>query len=227
MRKSLIFSPHPDDAEWAMGGTIALMIKHNWKVIVVDLTSGEPTPNGSTAIRKAEAKQASKILGIKHRYNLDLPNRYLEYTLDNRKRLAEVIRREQPDILVGPALPDQHPDHVEAAKLIQTARFEAKLHKTDLIGEPHWTPKLYHYYSNHRQDFPAPSFVVDISDVWKLKMEAVKAYRSQITSPSVTISPHTRLEAMSQFYGHSIGFKYGEPFYVEGSVAISNIDLLF
>jgi len=227
MRKVLIFSPHPDDAEWTMGGTIALMIKHNWKVIIVDLTSGEPTPNGSEAIRKAETEQANKILGIKHRYNLGLPNRYLEYTLDNRRLLAEVIRKEQPDILFGPALPDQHPDHVEAAKLIQAARFEAKFYKTDLAGEPHWTAKFYHYYSNHRQDFPAPSFVIDISDSWKLKMEAVKAYQSQIASPSVTISPQTRLDVMSQFYGHSIGCEYGEPFYVEGGLAISNIDLLF
>ncbi len=68
MKKALICSPHPDDAEWAMGGTIALMIKHKWNVVIVDLTNGEPTPNGSEAIRKAETEQANKILGIKHRH---------------------------------------------------------------------------------------------------------------------------------------------------------------
>jgi len=194
--------------------------------VVVDLTNGEPTPNGSEAIRKAETEKAGKILGIRHRYNLGLPNRTLEYTLDNRRLLAEVIRKEQPDILFGPALPDQHPDHVETAKLIQGARFEAKFHKTDLAGKPHWTPKLHHYYSSHRQDLPSPTIIVDITTAWKQKEKAIQAYRSQTSSPTVSVAPDTRIRTRCQYWGHSINCEYGEGFCIDGGVAVSDVDLL-
>ncbi len=226
MSKALIFSPHPDDAEWAMGGTIALMIQEGWDIVIVDLTNGEPTPHGSEDIRAAETKKANEILGIQHRINLGLPNRYLQATLENRRKLAEVIRQEQPDILFGPALPDDHPDHVEANKLIKSARFEAKFHKTDMAGGPHWSPWLYHYYSIHRQDLISPSFAIDISGVWDTKLAAVKAYQSQISSPSVTIPPIDRICTLCQYFGHCIGQLYGEPFYSEGPLPLKSIDSL-
>jgi LmbE family N-acetylglucosaminyl deacetylase len=126
MKTALIVAPHPDDAEIAMGGTIAKMITAGWNVSVVDLTDGEPTPFGSKQVRAEETQKANDFLGIKKRICLHMPNRNLEPTLQNRRKLAEVIRLHKPDILFAPAMPDWHPDHKAALELTEAARFEAK-----------------------------------------------------------------------------------------------------
>ena len=191
MKTALIVAPHPDDAELAMAGAIAKMITASWCVVVIDLTDGEPTPFGSKQIRAKETKQASDILGIKKRICLDMPNRNLELTVQNRRKLAEVIRLHKPGILFAPAMPDWHPDHKAALELTEAARFEAKYHKTSLAGEPHWTPKLWLYYSPHRQDFARPSVIMDISDVWKKNLPPlrhIKANSKTTAAPPVTAS---------------------------------------
>jgi bacillithiol biosynthesis deacetylase BshB1 len=222
IKKALVVAPHPDDAELGMGGTIARMIASGWDVCVVDLTDGEPTPFGSKEIRAQEATLASNILGIQSRLCLDLPNRRLEATFENRKRLAEVIRQFRPVALFGPCLPDWHPDHAAAAQLVEVARFEAKYHKTDMKGQPHWTPKLYHYYSPHRLEYQRPSFIVDISDTWQKKKDAIGAYKSQIENSEVnqSVSLIERCEIVSGFFGLSIASKYGEPFICNEPISI-------
>ena len=101
-----------------------------------------------------------------------MPNRYLQSTLENRRRLAEIIRLNRPDILFAPAMPDWHPDHKATLDLVEGARFEAKYHEINMRGKPYWVPKLYLYYSPHRLEYPEPSFIVDISDVWEQKKAA-------------------------------------------------------
>src|SRR5262245_33627556 len=92
----LVVAPHPDDAELGIAGTIMKMQDEGYRVGVLDLTSGEPTPRGSLATRAKETAAATAILGLTWRENLGLPNRSLEPTLEARRRLAEVIRRERP-----------------------------------------------------------------------------------------------------------------------------------
>ncbi|MCX5638795.1 MAG: bacillithiol biosynthesis deacetylase BshB1 [Planctomycetota bacterium] len=226
--KTMIISPHPDDAELAMGGTIAKMIESGWDVIVIDLTDGEPTPFGSKQVRRKETKKANKILGIKKRICLEMPNRYLQATLENRKKLAEIIRLNQPDLLFGPAMPDYHPDHVEAAKLAKGARFEAKFHKTILAGTPHWVLKEYGYYSTHRLYHDKPSFIVDITDFWDKKIRAIRAYRSQITNiPSAnSVCLLEKIEVICRYFGQCIGSKYGEPFVSYEPIGVRKLESL-
>jgi bacillithiol biosynthesis deacetylase BshB1 len=214
MARVMIIAPHPDDAELAMGGTIVKMVESGWDVIVVDLTDGEPTPFGSKKQRAKEAEEASRILGINKRTCLKMPNRYLQATLENRRRLAEIIRLNHPDLIFGPVLPDYHPDHVEAAKLIEEARFEAKFHKTDMKGTPHWTPRQYGYYSTHRLYHQRPSFIVNVTDQWDRKMKAIQAYKSQIGGPSSanSVSLPEVIEITCRYFGQSIETRYGEPF---------------
>lgn len=227
MKKVLIISPHPDDAEFAMGGTVAKMIKSGWAVTVVDLTDGEPTPFGSKKLRKKETEQANHILGIRNRICLDMPNRYLRADLENRRKLAEVIRLNQPDIIFGPVVPDYHPDHVEAAGLLEAARFEAKFHKTDMKGEPHWASRQFGYYSSHKLQHEKPSFIVDITDQWDRKIEAVRAYESQIEGASLTnpVSVPERIEVICRYFGQCIGCKYGEPFVSHEPVGLRRLEL--
>jgi bacillithiol biosynthesis deacetylase BshB1 len=229
MKTALIIAPHPDDAELAMGGTIAKMISTNWNIIVVDLTDGEPTPFGSREIRATETKKANKILGINKRICLDMPNRYLETTLEHRKCLAEIIRANKPAMLFGPAMPDWHPDHTAAANLIEAARFEAKFHKTDMRGEAHWTPRLYSYYSPHRLEYQKPSFIVDITAFWEKKLAAVKAYKSQLrnTSKANPMCLSKKMEITAKYFGQCINAKYAEPFISSEPISVSRMEFFF
>lgn len=228
MAKAMIIAAHPDDAELAMGGTIAKMVDSGWDVVVVDLTDGEPTPHGSKEIRREETAKASRILGIKNRICLDMPNRYLQASLENRRKLAEVIRLKKPDLLFGPAMPDYHPDHVETAKLVKAARFEAKFHKTNMAGTPHWVPREFGYYPTQRLCCDKPSFVVDVTDVWNKKMEAVRAYESQMKNMPAgqSVCLPEKVEVMCRYFGNSIGGKYGEPFVTYEPIGVKGIEFL-
>jgi N-acetylglucosamine malate deacetylase 1 len=226
MKTALIVAPHPDDAELGMGGTITKMITAGWNVCIVDLTDGEPTPFGSKEIRAKETQAASDILGIKKRICLDMPNRSLEVTLQNRRKLAEVIRLNKPDILFAPAMPDWHPDHKAALELAEAARFEAKYYKTDLASDPHWTDKLWLYYSPHRRQFPKPSFIMDISEVWEKKLAAIEAYQSQLknNSGSSVYSLLKRTEITARYFGLCINAMYGEPFAACETLSVTSLD---
>jgi bacillithiol biosynthesis deacetylase BshB1 len=226
--KAMIIASHPDDAELAMGGTIVKMIESGWDVTIVDLTDGEPTPFGSRELRQKETEKASNILGIKKRICLEMPNRYLQATLENRRKLAETIRLIQPDLIFGPVIPDYHPDHIETSKLVRAARFEAKFHKTDMAGTPHWVPREYSYYSTHRLCYDKPSFIVDITDVWNKKIEAIKAYQSQLKSVSEEDSPSLldKVEITCRYFGQCVGSKYGEPFVSNEPIGVKKLELL-
>ena len=87
-KKVLIISPHPDDAELGIGGTILALKSRGYTVTIADLTSGEPTPMGSKAKRERETEAATRLLQIDNRVNLGLPNRYLFDGKEARLRLA-------------------------------------------------------------------------------------------------------------------------------------------
>src|SRR5690606_15053573 len=129
-------------------------------------TAGEPTPYGTPEVRVGETAAAARVLGLDWRENLGLPNRSLEATIENRAKLAGVIRQQRPQWLLAPYWVDAHPDHIAATQLVEAARFWAKLHKSDLPGEPHHPERIFNYYCVHLKQALQPAFVLDISDVW-------------------------------------------------------------
>ncbi len=215
MRTAVIVAPHPDDAELALGGTILRLIEAGWQVVVVDLTDGEPTPWGSRQRRAEETAKASAVLGIRERECLDMPNRYLEAALENRLALAQVLRERKPSVIFGPNASDAHPDHVEAARLVEVACFEARLHKTDVPGEPHRVDRIYSYQPIHRLSCEKPLFVVDVTRVWDRKMAAIAAYESQLKNGPYGCGSSwiDRVEAACRYFGELVGCRYGEPFF--------------
>ena len=227
-RTALLIGPHPDDIELAMGGTVLKMIAAGWRVTLVDLTNGEPTPLGSETIRAQETARASAVLGVENRLCLDMPNRYLEVTLENRRILAEVIRQDEPDVLFGPYGPDRHPDHTEASRLVDASRFDAKLHKTDMRGNPHWTRWLYKYHPLHTSCQMTPSFVIDVTEVWEQKIAAIGAYESQLRNgrPGGVSSWLDRTKVQSRYFGQLIGCQYGEAFYSQEPLGSDVLSLL-
>jgi bacillithiol biosynthesis deacetylase BshB1 len=207
----LIVASHPDDAELGLGGTIGLLLAQGQRVGILDLTSGEPTPHGSPEIRARETAAATAVLGVPWRENLGLPNRSLVHDLEARAKLAAVIRRTRPRVLLAHYWDDAHPDHVAASALTDAARFWAKLTKTDLPGEPHFPQRLLYYFSVHLRIHPRPAFVLDVSAHFERKMEALACYASQFitgrTGPAVLDAIRDR----GRYWGWAIGAAYGEP----------------
>jgi bacillithiol biosynthesis deacetylase BshB1 len=208
----LVVAPHPDDAEIGMGGSIALLQAEGQRVGILDLTDGEPTPLGSLEVRQRETEAASAVLGIEWRRCLGLPNRSVEHTLDARHALACVIREARPKAIFAPYWVDAHPDHVAATQLIEAARFWAKLTKTDMPGEPHWTRHIYYYFSLHLRVHEQPSFVLDISKHVETKIRAVQSFESQFGQRRDSPTILDDLRARARYWGWTIGAAYGEPF---------------
>ena len=224
----LVVAPHPDDAELGMGGTISLLVSQGKRVGILDLTSGEPTPFGSTETRRNETATANQALGSPWRFNLGLPNRSLEPTLENRKLLASLFRLTKPKWLFAPYWEDAHPDHLAATELVEAARFWSKLSKTDMLGEPFHPARIFYYYCIHLKLAPQPAFVVDISSHWDSKEKSIEAYQSQFVigrpTPSEPFTERFREEA--GFWGKTIGTRYGEPFASREPIALMDLDSL-
>ena len=222
----LVVAPHPDDAELGMGGTIVKLREEGLSVGILDLTSGEPTPNGSVEMRARETVAASEALGVEWRENLGLPNRSLVADLDSRHKLAAVFRRTKPRWLFAPYWVDAHPDHTAACELVEAARFWSKLTKSDIPGEPHHPQRIYHYFSIHLRLVPQPDFIVDISQHWPRKRAALASYKSQfmIGRPPGFFD---RFEIDSAYWGKRIGTTHGEAFACREPIALSSLRGLF
>ena len=232
MLDALVIAPHPDDAELGMGGTIALMLARGLKVGVLDLTDGEPTPRGAPEIRARETAAASSALGLEWRENLGLPNRRLRATLAARATLAGVIRRTRPRWLFSPHWIDAHPDHVAATKLVDAARFWAKLTKCDLPGEPWHPSRIYHYPCVHLKVLVKPAFIVDISATWEAKARSLSCYESQFPPWGATDAAGApgvldRVEAAASWWGAMIGVARGEPFTAREPIGLRGFGDLF
>lgn len=232
----LVFAAHPDDAELSMGGTIAKLTKEGKKVGIIDITRGEMGSRGTAETRKAEAEKASEILGINYRENLGFPDGNVRYDENIRKTAVTLIRKFQPEVLFAPYFNDRHPDHIGASEIVKNSWFTTGVYKyeTEENGQPQkpYRPKKLYYFAQSYEF--APSFIVDISDTFNIKMDAVRAYSTQFHNPAVA-GPVTFiskpgfinfLESRSQVAGFKIGKDYGEPFFCEEAIELDINNLL-
>jgi bacillithiol biosynthesis deacetylase BshB1 len=228
MLDALVVAPHPDDAELGMGGTIVRLIQQRWKIGILDLTSGEPTPLGSNERRADETAAANVVLGNPWRKNLGLPNRSLEATLANRRALAGVLRQLKPRLLFAPYWEDAHPDHTAATRLAEDARFWSKLTKSDIPGTPFHPARILYFFSVHLRIVEQPSFLVDISGQLDAKVEALKCYRSQLVD-NQTAGKATVIESVcnrTRYWGHMVGVNHAEPFASREPIGLTSLDYL-
>lgn len=232
---ALFFSAHPDDVELSCGGTAAKLVKSGKKVGITDLTQGELSTRGYTALRKKEAAEAAKVLGISIRTNLQIPDGNIQNSPVNRLRIIKIIRELRPEIIFFPHFHDRHPDHTAAHWLIKESAFYAGLSKikTSLHNKqqkPH-RPRRNYYYM---QSYPfEPNIVTDISDVHDLKMKAIACYSSQFYNPASN-EPDTFissahflkfLEARARHFGFLAGVEHAEPFFAEETLKLDPLDL--
>ena len=221
----LVVAPHPDDAELAAGGTIIRCRRAGLRVGILDLTDGEPTPHGSGEIRRRETEAANAILQVAWRHNLGLVNRSLENTLEARRAIASIYRLTRPRLILGPYWDDAHPDHIVANRLVEDARFWAKLSKSDMPAEPYWPPRMLCYWSVHLRVHGKPSFIFDVSDAIDEKMAAVACYQSQFVAGRPTEFPTVLddIRDRARYWGWSIGKAYGEPFFAREEIGLSDM----
>ncbi|HZN65787.1 MAG TPA: PIG-L family deacetylase [Tepidisphaeraceae bacterium] len=223
MASILVIGPHPDDQELGMGGTVLKLASQGHKVHLVDMTNGEPTPHGSPEIRARESAAAAEKLGV-GRTLLGLTNRQVQHSIEARHRLAAVIRKHRADWLFAPYPIDAHPDHVATTRIVEDARFDAKLTKTDIPGEPYYPKRVIYYFCTHlRMNFPA-TFCLDISDVIDRKIEAVKCYQSQFAGASGHVPE--MVATISAYFGSRIGTRHAEPFFTYEMLGFSGLDQL-
>lgn len=230
----LVLAAHPDDAELGCGGTIASHVTRGYKVGIADFTRGELGTRGTPELREQEAAASAKILGLATRVNLGLQDGFFQNTPDEKLRVVEVIRRFKPEVVLACAIQDRHPDHPKAAALAYDACFIAGLAKVQSVGEngqpqEPWRPRvLYHYIQS---EFITPDLIVDVTEHWDTKMQAIMAFSSQFynsasTEPETYISSKIflqKLESRAVDFGHSIGVKYGEGFTVRRFPGVTDL----
>lgn len=210
---------HPDDVEIACGGTLAQLVRQGYKVGIIDLTDGEPTPHSpSPEARLAEAREAAHTLGIETRVTLALPNRRLFDTFETRCLLAIEFRKYRPKLVLGfgEKTPLASPDHWQAMQITDAAVFYSRLTKWDehFEGLPvHTIPaQLYFSLSFSSLELPqsAGHLVVDISDTLDVKLASVHCYHTQF--PPHKSHVFERVRALALAHGTAAGYHAGELF---------------
>lgn len=233
-RLDVVFTaPHPDDLEIGCGGTIAALVEMGYRVGMVHMTNGEPTPRGTVESRIKEARAAAEVLGAQVCEILDLTNRELMDGPPARYALATVLRKYQPPILVGMAgrTPGASPDHYQAQLITEASRFYAQLTKWDdrfdgtipyrvdhLIYRPvPIAAEKHHFHS---------TFVMDITKAIDKKLEAIACYQSQFDQARFDRLAHY-VRSLNGFEGGQCGFAYGELFALPRPLGVKNLLGLF
>lgn len=231
----LAFGVHPDDVELGCSGTLLMAINEGKKTGIVDLTRGELGTRGTAETRDAEAAAAAKVLGVSVRENLRMADGFFQHDETNTRKVIEVIRKYQPEIVLCNAVDDRHPDHGRSAKLVAEACFLSGLRKINTTGhngEPqeHWRPKYVFHYIQDR--FIQPDFVVDISDYMDQKLKSVLSYTTQFHNPNLN-EPQTYIsspyflefvKARAMMLGKRIGVKFAEGYISEKMIGIKSFD---
>jgi len=235
---ALAIGAHPDDIELSCSGTIIKLTQKDYPVGIVDLTQGELGTRGDKKIREMEAKEAGKLMGVRLRENLKLPDGKIEVTMENKIELIKIFRKYKPEIIFAPYWIERHPDHENTSKLVREAWYLSGLvkFKTKLNGkvqEPHRPKKIFFYVQYFYQQF-TPNLIIDITDVFEKKMKVIECYKSQFFNPAENFKARETLlstpdfkeylVARARFFGEMIGRKYGEPFLTLSPIGLNGID---
>ena len=211
---------HPDDVEIACGGTLAKLASQGYRVAIIDLTDGEPTPKSpGPEVRLAEAKREAEVLGVETRITLDLPNRRLFDGFEARVALAKEFRRLRPRIVIGfgAKTPMASPDHWQAMQITDAGVFYSRLTKWDehFDGLPvHTIEKQLYFKLSFEAIEPASglsNFVVDISSTLEAKLESIACYQTQFPPEKAYV--FDRVRGGAEQTGALAGYQAGEMFF--------------
>ncbi len=230
----LAFGVHPDDVELGCGGTLISAITEGKKVGIIDLTQGELGTRGTVKTRYEEAANAAKIIGVEIRENLKMADGFFKHDKKNIRQIIHVIRKYCPEIIICNALEDRHPDHGRSSKMVAEAAFLSGLRKIETkdngVLQASWRPTYVFHYIQDR--YILPSFLIDITDSFEKKMEAVMCYTTQFNA-ATTNDPQTYIsspqfiesvKARALMLGKRIGVQYAEGFISEKIIGLKSFD---
>jgi len=225
----LAIAAHRDDVELTCGGTLIRAVDHGHTAGILDLTAGETGTRGSADLRAEEAERAARIMGVTERRNAGLPDAHLANTDAMRRVVVEAIRHFRPRTVILPFPIGRHPDHRIASELARDACFLAGLKKYDAAGEAHRPAKII-YALAYREDAVKPTFVVDVSDQFERKMQAIRSYASQFDGAEAAgeIFPtgqdlYSLVETKSRHYGSLIRRPHAEPYFTHETVLVEDV----
>ena len=201
----LVFSPHPDDAEVLVGGTIAKYTQKGHEVLIVTVT----VPNQKEK-RIEESKRAAAILGARVLV-LDVDPFKLAFDRDLVQLIDKVINDFTPDIIYTSWINDSHQDHVNVTKATIAA---ARKNACSLYMYEQAIPSGITPYAFRPQAF------VDISDTIELKIKSVLAHESQVQS--FTEQWIQSISGRATYMGYRINVKYAEAFEVVKEIKVIN-----
>ena len=225
----LAIGAHPDDVELTCGGTLIKAARQGYRTGIVDLTGGETGTHGNRGVRAAEADAAAEVLGVTIRLNADLPDAGLHNTDATRRIVVEILRRTRPKVVILPFPIGRHPDHRAASELCRDASYLAGLANYDADGEAHRPEKIL-YTLAYREDPVKPTFVVDVTQEFAVKMDAIRCYGSQFDGKMAAgeIFPaggdvYENVRMHCARYGSLIRCDYGEPYLTHETVKIEDV----
>jgi len=225
----LAIAAHRDDVELTCAGTLLRARDAGYRTGIVDLTAGESGTRGSAEGRAEEARRAAEVLGVTERLNAGLPDAYLQNTGETRRVVVELIRHFAPRTVILPFGVGRHPDHRIASELGRDACFLAGLARYQTGGAPHRPHKIL-YALAYREDPVKPSFVVDISDQFERKLQAIRCYASQFDGAKAAgeIFPtgqdlYSLVETQNAHYGSLIRTRFGEPFFTPETLRVDDV----
>lgn len=225
----LAIAAHRDDVELTCAGTLLKARDAGYSTGIIDLTAGESGTRGSAELRGEEARRAAEVLGVSERRNAGLPDAYLQNTDETRRVVVELIRHFAPRVVILPFPVGRHPDHRIASELGRDACFLSGLARYQAAGTPHRPHKIL-YALAYREDPVKPTFVVDITDQFSRKMDAIRCYASQFDGARAAgeIFPtgqdlYALVETQNAHYGSLIRTRFGEPFYTEETLKVEDV----
>ena len=228
----LAIAAHRDDIELTCGGTLIKAATQGHRTGILDLTEGELGTRGSATLRGQEAERAAAVLGVAVRENLGLPDAGIVNTPETRRLIARVLRRLRPAIVIAPSQQGRHPDHRITAELVRDACFVSGLAKIEPALPKHRPRKVLHCMT-YREDHVRPTFIVDISNEFERKLEAIRCYGSQFDAVQQAGEVYPNGEPLYEIvrhqaahYGSLIRTRYGEPFFTTEMMRVDDVTAL-
>jgi bacillithiol biosynthesis deacetylase BshB1 len=225
----LAIGAHPDDIEVHVGGIIAKAAKKGLAAAILDITIGDLGTHGTPEIRRSEALEAAKILGVE-RHFLGLPDARFTEGESERIALMTIIRRLKPTVIILPAIEDHHPDHPRVHRLGRDAVYYAGLKNYPCPGEAWRTPAI--AWVGGVNPIAPPDLIVDVSEVWSQRMAAFDAFGSQFTvepnKPLTRIAhPAFRagIEGRAMHWGSLVRQSYAEGLWCEKPIPVALLKL--
>jgi bacillithiol biosynthesis deacetylase BshB1 len=225
----LAIAAHPDDVELTSGGTLLRMADQGYATAILDLTRGETGTRGTPETRLKESEAAAKILKVRVRRNLGLPDAHLKVCDEYKEAVAEVIRELQPRTVILPYWDGRHPDHYATAALGYEACFIAGLKNYPIQGAAFRPFKI--LYAAAYED-ARPTFAVDITKYYDRRRAAILAYKSQFSPPKKDAGGKVflpldeleeRMSVQAKHYGRMIGVKYAEAYLVKEVMQVDDV----